>query len=179
MGTRNYGELAKSATTFKQLPVGTYNVEVTGAEVRTSSNGNVYYRLELTVEDGPHKGEKAWSNVTLTEENPGTFFGQLRTLGLGPDFFAQFGEVDDEDEDAEENVHATTAAALIGKRAIAPVKQGKEYQGQPRTEVGFFKPAKGAAPSSGVPSAPAAKTPGKAKGAAKKAAPGLPPGLEG
>lgn len=173
MGSTNYGELAKTATTFKQLPVGTYNVEVTGCEVKTSQKGNIFYRLELTVEDGPEKGGKAWTNVTLTADNPGTFFGQLRTLGVGPDFFAQFGEVDDDDADAQENLHATTAAALIGKRAIAPVKQGKEYQGQPRTEVGFFKAAKGTAPApNGVPNVPSAPAP-----AAATSAPDLPPGL--
>lgn len=155
MGSVNYGELAKTTgKAFESLPVGTYNVEVTGAEVKTAKSGNTYYHLELTVEDGPSKGKKVWTNVTLNGENPGTFFGQLRSLGLDAAHFAQFPEIDEDDTEGHAAVHDVTAAALIGKRAIAPVKQGKPYEGQPRTEVGFFKPQTAAASNSSVPTIP-------------------------
>lgn len=155
MGSVNYGELAKTTgKAFESLPVGTYNVEVTGAEVKTAKSGNTYYHLELTVEDGPAKGKKVWTNVTLNGENPGTFFGQLRSLGLDAAHFAQFPEIDEDDTEGHAAVHDVTAAALIGKRAIAPVKQGKPYEGQPRTEVGFFKSQTSAASNSSVPTIP-------------------------
>ena len=204
MGSINYGELAKtSAKAFEPLKPGNYTFEVTGAEVKLSTAGNVFYKLELTVEDeGPTKGKKAWTNLTLTEDNPGTFFSQLAVLGADAAYFAGFDPVDEDDEEGQDAVHDETAAFIIGSRCSAQVKVGKPYQGRPQTDVGWLKePGTATKRNSSVPdveddAAPAAPrrarrsaaatedaAPAESKPAARRsrrgsAAPDLPPGLD-
>ena len=177
MGQVHYGELAKSATKGAE-PIavgGPYNFEVTGAEHSVSKSGNRWHKLEVTVIDGPLKGKKAWPGVTFKKDNPGTFFGQFRALGIGDAFFAQFPVEDGTDPlDAfadDEALHDALAAAAIGKRFSAKVKPDKPYNDQPRTQVDWFKPL--ATDATAVPPS----VPGTAPAATTGSAPDLPPGL--
>jgi len=162
MATINYAALAKDAAKGQEpLPVGAYEVEVTGAEHKVAASGNPYYKTELTVAAGPHKGRKLWNNITLNASNPnsvGYFFGTMRTLGLDAEFFADLPG--DESEAA-----ALICTALVGRQVVATVKHG-EYNGNVTNEVD--KLAKSSAALSGTPSV---------EPAAPATSSGLPPGL--
>ena len=164
MASVNYGELAKTANKdFEPLPPDIYAVEVSGAEHKVSKNGNPFYALTLSVSDGPHKGRKLWTNVTLNAANPGSvgyFFGTMRNLGLDADFFAGLP-----DEDSE----AVICQALVGRRVNVTVKH-REYQGKIQNEVDKIS-------SSGATVAPVAATTPDVTTATPAAAPDLPPGL--
>lgn len=147
MGSFDWGELAKSAPKgFEPIPKGNYNVEVTDGEAKTYSTGNRGVQLEITVEDGPQKGKKIkFVNIVFNPENPGTFFGQLRALGIDAAFFKEYGKIDEDDEEALDEIMEDVAEEVIGKRAIAPVSQ-RTYEGRTNNQVGFFKPIKGDGP---------------------------------
>lgn len=176
MASVNYAQLAKEAAKgFEPIPVGPYEVEVTGAESKTSSNNNPFYKVEFTLAAGPNKGRKVWSNITLNAANPnsvGYFFGTMRTLGLDAEFFAALPE-------DETDAQATICAGLLGKTAIVTIQHG-EYNGSVTNDVdkiarstsaGSSQPDVTTITSSDVASVPAAVT------AAPASDSGLPPGL--
>ncbi len=56
---------------FALLPVGAYNVEITGAEVKDTKKGDgQYLETELTVADGEHASRKVWARLNLVSPNP-------------------------------------------------------------------------------------------------------------
>jgi hypothetical protein len=51
------------------LPPGTYRAEITNTEVKNTKTGNgTYLSVEFTINDGPARGRKLWSNYNL--QNP-------------------------------------------------------------------------------------------------------------
>lgn len=160
MASVDYAALSATAKKgFEPLPVGEYDVEVTNAEYKTASTGSPMYKIEFTIEAGPHKGRKLWRNLTLKVEKPnavGAFFGQMRALGLNDEFFASSPE------------EATICAELIGNRARVTVKH-REYNGQTQNDVDKIVSRAG----SSTPSVPTTA----AAAPSRQGPPDLPPGL--
>jgi hypothetical protein len=129
MGTINYGALAAEASKgFAPIPIGPYDVEVTGAEFKVASTGKPMYKVEFTIANGPNKGRKVWTNLVMTLDNPnamGAFFGKMRALGLGTEFFAAL---------PAENAEGVVCQTLIGRPAIVTVKH-RDYNGQAQNDV--------------------------------------------
>lgn len=59
--------MSEARKEFKVLPENTYNLKVTGAEVKESKNtsGCFYLSTEFTVVNGDHEGMKLWDNYIL------------------------------------------------------------------------------------------------------------------
>ena len=161
MGSINYAELAAKAEKGREpVPVGPYEVEVTGAEPKVAKSGNSMYKVEFTVENGPHKGTKFWRHITLVAHNPYYFFADMKNLGLDSKFFS---ELPDDDADAQ----ATIAAALIGQHVVVKITH-RDYKGQPQNEVDEICPTERAKSEAGVPDT---------ESGGGSTPPGLPPGL--
>lgn len=142
MAAYDWGEIAKSAPKgFEPAPAGTYTVECTDADPKTFSTGSQGVSIEVTIEDeGPAKGKKIkFVTIVFNPENPGTFMGQLRAFGIGPEFFSEYGKFDSDDAEFIGEVMEDVADEIVGKRAIAPVTQDT-YEGRVNNKVGFFKP---------------------------------------
>lgn len=170
MGTVNYGELAKGAgeVSFEPLEPGQYEAEVTGAEFRTAKTGSHMYRVEFTVDTGPSKGKKVWTNLVLKHDSPNNvsiFFQRMAALGLDAAFFAAVGG--DEQE-------AKICQRLIGAKSSIKVKLGNEYEGQRRPDVERITARVGSSVPVTTVTAPA---PAAAATPTAAAPPDLPPGL--
>lgn len=156
----NWGALYDSAgEADKPLPNGSYNVEVTKAEAKTTKNGKPMFSLSAKVLDGPHAGRFVWHNLTVTVENPNAmrmFFLNMAAFGLGDAFFKRSPAPNNTD----------VANALVGRRAQFDVgtQTSGAYAG--RNEVKSVKAATipgasgpsvpgGAGPSAPAPAVPA------------------------
>lgn len=64
-------EAASEARDYTPLPTGKYHCSVTDIEIARSTSkknaGKPYYKMELTVQDGPYVSRKLWANVMLFE----------------------------------------------------------------------------------------------------------------
>jgi hypothetical protein len=162
---------------FEPLPDGPYVVEVTNAEFVNKPGKNQYFKVEFTVAEGPYKNRKLWDNITLAESegSAGVFFGKMRNLGLGEDFWAPYQQKEGLDEAAP-----YVCQALIGKPAVVHTEI-REYQGNYSNRIKRLVRAGGtlnpsvptiplgsALPTTPVQSVPSIPTTGM---------PNLPPGL--
>ena len=71
-------EASSEARTFEAMPTGEYYVRVTDVEdaecgPNSKNPGKPYYKVEFTVQDGPHEDRKLWANAML-------FNGALYTI---------------------------------------------------------------------------------------------------
>jgi hypothetical protein len=109
VATTTWADLMKSADDagFSNTPPGTYDATVFSAEAKTTSNGKDQVVVRFQIVGGPNGGRKtAPRNLVVSPENPnalGFFFRDMRSLGLGNDFFAK-----------EPSMQAI-AAALVGR----------------------------------------------------------------
>jgi hypothetical protein len=65
----NFSDKEATSAALDPIPRGEYHVKITDGEIRYSKsekhNGEPYWALELTVQEGPHENRKVWSNVML------------------------------------------------------------------------------------------------------------------
>jgi hypothetical protein len=181
MASKNIGELqVMGGKGFEPLPAGPYPVEVTNATFVRKPGKNPYFKVEFSIAEGPYKNRKFWDNMTLaeSESSAGVFFGKMRNLGLGEEFWAPWTtkEIDE--------AAPYVCQALIGKPAVVHVEI-KDYQGNlsnnvtrvlkagpastPQIPVGGVVPTPTQVPVQGVP--PNTTAP------AVVGVPNLPPGL--
>jgi len=153
----NWGTLiAQAGAELEPLPDGDYDVVVTKAESKKSSNEKTMIVAEFRVLNGPCAGKYIWNNFVVTEDKPRAlafFFRHLAVLGADAAFFAS--------NPTPEQV----AAKIVGAQCTASVGH-RTYQGVVRNQVGGIRsliggvsapPAPGYAPS--VPSTPATPAP--------------------
>jgi hypothetical protein len=143
MAKATIGELrALGGKGFEPLPAGPYAVEVTNAEFVAKPDKNPYFKTEFTITEGPSKGRKFWDNITLaqSEGSAGVFFGKMRNLGLGEDFWDPW-QAKDLDESAP-----YVCQALIGRPAVVVVYIDDSYQGRIQNKIRSIQ-----APKAGVP----------------------------
>lgn len=134
-------EAAAGGGSFEPLPDGDYPVVIEKATPAQSSGGKLMFKVEMRVESGPHAKRIIWNQFVISPESANAlsmFFGQMKTLGLGEEFWA-----------AEPN-EDIVASALVGRRCTVALTQ-REWNGQIRNNVKSVKPAAG-----GVPDAPVA-----------------------
>ena len=134
-------EATAGGGSFEPLPVGEYSVVIDEASHTTTQSGKLMFKTKMKVEGGPHNGRLVWNQFVISPESPNAlsiFFSQMKTLGLGQEFWA-----------AEPSEDVVTSA-LAGRRCTVVLDQ-REWQGQIRNNVKAVKPAAG-----GVPDAPVA-----------------------
>ena len=90
----NWGEVIEEANSgggsFEPLPDGDYDFIVTEATATTTQTGKAMYKLENTVNGGPHNARKVWDNLVVSPENGkamGFFFKKMKAIGLPVEFF--------------------------------------------------------------------------------------------
>ena len=127
MTTVDFGQLiSKQAiekleedVTFKLIEPGEYEVVVTGAELKTSANGNDYINLELTLDGG---NRKQWLKLMfgISDESTAITLKNIRTLGV--------------DVTELSKVEADPADIFIGKRAVARIETRPKYNDPDKEE---------------------------------------------
>ena len=60
------------APSFDPVPAGQYAAMIVASENKISKNGHPFLSLELEIIDGPHRGRKLWTNLSLNHPNPTT-----------------------------------------------------------------------------------------------------------
>ena len=55
---------------FEPIPAGQYLAMIVGSEEKTSQKGQRYLSVEFEVLDGPFKGRKVWTNLSLYHSDP-------------------------------------------------------------------------------------------------------------
>jgi hypothetical protein len=134
-------EAGNAPAGFDPLPVGQYDVEITDSKAKVTQNGKAMYEVKMKVLGGPHANRLVWNRFVISPESStalSIFFQQMKSLGVGPEFFAA--------EPSDDQV----AAALMGKRCKVHLEQ-KEYQGTVRNEVKKIIPPEGGAMMSAAP----------------------------
>ena len=121
-------------TEFKPLPPGPYSAVITGVELRPSKSSQFpYLNVEFTIQDGPHKGRKAWDIWSLSPKAMPYGF-QRYTLRLGVKVAGnqQFGS------------YAELAAEYTPRLMQVPatiVIRHEEYEGEMRERIHDVLPA--------------------------------------
>lgn len=106
------------------LPAGKHKLEVSTATVRGKGVIPTYKILE-----GPDTGKRAMAGVISpgdTEEGRVSFFRKLEKFGLGKEYFTSNPEA----------TLADIAKALVGRVVVLELAE-KEWNGEPRNEMGF------------------------------------------
>ena len=144
-----YDEFGKGA---EPLPADDYDLVIVNATHKQTQNGKPMFNIQCKVESGPQQGRTVWHRFVVSRESEGAmryFFGDMRNLGLGQDFWRR-NPSDDQICDA-----------LANRRFRGTVKI-TQYQGQDRNEVERVRAPRaqaGAAPPPQAPAAPAAAPP--------------------
>jgi len=104
---------------YKLIEDGEYEVVVTGAELKTSANGNDYINLELTLDGG---NRKQWLKLMfgISDESTAITLKNIRTLGV--------------DVAELSKVQADPAEIFIGKRAVARIETRTKYNDADKQE---------------------------------------------
>jgi hypothetical protein len=166
---------------FELLAPDTYSFVIKdAAKVGQTSKGNPKFTINPSVEAGPRQNARVFHDFSVSESPyamKNFFFGDLATLGLGPEFF-------DSNPTPEQ-----IGKALQGRRFVAEVfHEVSTSNGKTYARLRNFGPPVGSAPAAagqvgvpaGLPSAPApvaASVPGPAAPAApqvQNAAPAAP-----
>lgn len=138
MAQTSFADLVRNATPsggFSPVPVGEYDAVVSGAEFKTSSNGNPMYNVEFTITDsGEAKGRKAWRNITITERSVGMALDQLIALGTSQEAVAE-SLIEGNDLGK-----ATVCADLVDTPCRIKIKH-REYNGKTQSDVDRIMPA--------------------------------------
>jgi hypothetical protein len=137
-------EAGEAAEEYGVLPAADYDLKITKAEAKMSSNGKLMYAITCEVTEGPYKGRKVWSNLVLTRDNPtalGFFFRHMAAIGIDKSYFKQ------NPSDAQ------VADALLGREFRAQLSI-RQYQGQDRNDIKSYHPKVEGAPSATAPPPP-------------------------
>ena len=74
---------AEKEQSFELLPDGTYEAEVTAAEIKSNDKGDQRLNVTFTIADGEHKGRKVWDSPWLSHSNPkAQSFGNSRIKSI-------------------------------------------------------------------------------------------------
>lgn len=131
---------------FEVLPEGDYDLVITKSEALQTKNSKTMYKVQCSVEQGPHKGRTVWNNFVISPESPtalSIFFRQMNILGLDRAYW----QSDPSDHQVAEKLKGARFRGQLVTRS---------YNGQESNEIKqFFTPrALAAGPGSG-PGAPA------------------------
>ena len=125
---------------FELIKPGWYPVKITNADLRDSSTGGQYIKLELTIQGESNAGRKIWTNLNIVNQNEKTVaiareqLGKLMTAG-------GLKDVNDTDELMGIDVDA--------KVKISPARDGYEES----NDIAGFR-LSGSAPAPVAESAP-------------------------
>lgn len=119
-------------TRFGDLPVGKYNVRISGCELKESKSeknpGKPYYNVEFTVMDGKYEGSRDYTNACLWEGAHFSLIAILRALGQ---------KVEAEDGEAAIEVEVPDAEWFLDKELVI-IKRVPKGKSDP--EVRDYKP---------------------------------------
>lgn len=170
MPLKTWTELMNDADTqvsgFEPLTPGIYDFVIeNAAKVGETQKGNPKFTINPSVESGPRKNARIFHDFSVSDSQVAMkrhFFGALKAIGLGPEFFSS--------EPTGEQI----AKALQGKRFKAEVFIETGTDGVQRPRLRNITPAEGSGPvgGPGVPSANQAPAP---SGIPQPSAPALTP----
>ena len=158
-----YDEFGKGA---EPLPADDYDLVIVNATHKQTQNGKPMFNIQCKVESGPHAKRTVFHRFVVSRESEGAmryFFGDMRNLGLGQDFWKR-------NPTNDQICEALNNRRFRGKIVIT------QYQGQDRNEVDRVNPPRaqaGAAPPppQSAPAAPPAAPPAPAPAPAEAAPP--------
>lgn len=131
---------------FEVLPEGDYDLVITKSEALQTKNSKTMYKVQCSVEQGPHKGRTVWNNFVISPESPtalSIFFRQMNILGLDRAYW----QSDPSDHQVAEKLKGARFRGQLVTRS---------YNGQESNEIKqFFTPRALAAGPGAGPSAPA------------------------
>ncbi len=131
MGQIDYASLVQNATPGGSgpIPVGEYEAVVSGAEFKTSSNGNPMFNVEFTITDESEaKGRKAWRNIVITEKSVNMALDQLLKLGTTQ------GDVAAALAEGAEQEQAIVCGQLVDSPCRIKIKH-REWEGKTQNDV--------------------------------------------
>jgi len=74
---------------FEAVPVGTYDMRVVESTATQSQKGKDMYKLKCEIVNGPHRGQKIFTQLVLSRDSPvalGIFMRQMNVLGVSHEF---------------------------------------------------------------------------------------------
>lgn len=156
MPTKSWKDLMNAAEEgakeFTLLEPGMYSFVIKdAAKVGQTSKENPKWTINPSVESGPRANARVFHDFIVSDSPyamKNFFFGDLATLGLGPQFFDK--------NPSEQEI----AQALQGRRFVAEVYHEEGNNGKTYARLRNFSAPTGAAPAAGVPSGLPAATQG-------------------
>ena len=148
MANLNWGDLVKDASAggnFEPLPDNDYDFKVVEASTTTTQTGKTMFKLKAEVQTGPYAKRLIWDNLVVSPDSPnalGFFFGKMKALGLGAEFFATSPS------------NAQIEAALLN-RTFRGTVGSRVYNGENRNELKRYSPSQNAGPAFAPPAAAA------------------------
>lgn len=142
-------------SSFDPLPAGDYPFTVSKIEAKkTRDEQSVQANVELTVDDGEHKGRKVWTRITLRTIRTDEKGQQMLDIGK-----RQAAELQDACGVTGMSLSPCVGCQIIGKLKVRPAANGYDAS----NDVVAFKPRAGvAAPviAASKPAAPPTSRPG-------------------
>lgn len=138
------------AEALEAIPAGWYTVQMTGSEMKpTSQNDGSYLQCEFTVlAPAEYAGRKLFDRINLQNKNPTAVEIGYRTLSA---ICHSVGVIQVQDS---QMLHGRPLQAKVSLRPAGPGANGQHYDAS--NEIRGYKAVDGVAPGMGMPGAPAA-----------------------
>ena len=153
------------STPRELLPPGKYVAHIVASEMKDTSTGGQYLKLEHEVIDGPHRGRKVWNNLNLVNNNQTTVEIAQRQLSA---ICHAIGVLKVSDSD---QLHFKPLLITVKVRPAGKDKNGIDRDAQ--NEVGGYEPTSGG--TGVVGHASAVQSTASARAPAAASAVGVPP----
>lgn len=138
-------------SSFDPLPAGDYPFTVSKIEAKkTRDEQSVQANVELTVDDGEHKGRKVWTRITLRTIRTDEKGQQMLDIGK-----RQAAELQDACGVTGMSLSPCVGCQIVGKLKVRPAANGYDAS----NDVVAFKPRAGVAAPVVAASKPAASAP--------------------
>lgn len=144
----------RKPSSFDPLPAGDYPFTISKIEAKkTKDEQSIQAVVELTVDEGDHKGRKVWTRLTMKTIRTDEKGLQMASIGE-----RQISELLDACGVAGKSLSPCIGCQIIGKLKVRPAANGYDAS----NDVAAFKPRAGAAVvrPSGQATAPATSKPG-------------------
>lgn len=162
----DWAALQKDAKEASLIPDGEYQAVCIETLATTSSNGKPMIKHKCQITDGPQKGKKVSSQLTVSPESPialRIFFQNLEAFGITADFFTV-------------NPQLESVASAMRNRPITIEVETRAWQGIDRNGIKSIRPPRSGAPTApGVTVGPPVPVPPGAAPVVPSAAPAVPP----
>jgi hypothetical protein len=147
--------IERKPSSFDPLPAGDYPFTVSKIEAKKTKDGqSIQAVVELTVDDGDHKGRKVWTRLTMKTVRTDEKGLQMASIGE-----RQITELLDACGVGGKSLSPCIGCQIIGKLKVRPAANGYDAS----NDVAAFKARAGAAvvrPTGQAGPAPAANKPG-------------------